>query len=60
MGFVFRESDFEKYPEMHSIIDFRLKKKYRDFFDNHKPPFDGFDDFGNEKSLMNIDFTIGE
>lgn len=41
----FRESDFEKYPEMHSIIDFRLKKKYRDFFDNHKPPFDGFDDF---------------
>ena len=48
----FRESDFEKYPKMHSIIDLRLKNKYRDFFDNHKPPYDGFDDF--IKAISNI------
>jgi len=41
----FKEEDFERYPKMHSIIDWRLKEQYRVFFDCHKPSFNGFDEF---------------
>ena len=43
----FRETDFDKYPEMHSIIDKRLGKSYDTFFKHQEDniQFNGFDDF---------------
>lgn len=41
----FREEDFDKYPEMHDVIDWRLKEYRAEFWKNHKPRFNGFDDF---------------
>lgn len=40
----FRESDYEKYPEMHRIIDVRIKNN-KDFFKNRKVVFNGFEEF---------------
>lgn len=44
----FRKKDFEKYPEMHRIIDWRLKDNQKEFWKNHKPVFDGFEDYLKE------------
>ena len=41
----FRKDDFEKYPEMHRIIDWRLKDSQKDFWKNHHPVFDGFEEY---------------
>lgn len=41
----FREQDFEKYPEMHQIIDWRLKYDFSEFRQMHDVVFDGFEDF---------------
>ena len=45
----FREEDFKSHPEMHAIIDWRLKNKYAEFWLNRKTNFDGFEDFMNQK-----------
>ena len=47
----FRKEDFEKYPEMRSIIEFRLKDKFEAFFSTHKPSFDGYDEFMDEVNI---------
>lgn len=44
----FREKDFEKYPEMHQVIDWRLKGSFKTFFQKQKPVFDGFHAFLDE------------
>lgn len=44
----FREKDFSDYPEMHSIIDWRLKDSYETFWANRSPVFDGFEEFLKE------------
>lgn len=41
----FREQDFENYPEMHQIIDWRLKCDFKKFREKHDVVFDGFEDF---------------
>ena len=41
----FRKEDFDKYPEMHDVIDWRLKEHKAEFWKKHKPIFNGFDDF---------------
>ena len=41
----FRKEDFDKYPEMHGVIDWRLKKNQADFWKNHKPIYNGFEEF---------------
>lgn len=39
------KSDLEKYPDVHSIIDWRLRDKYDEFFDLHTADHIGFDEF---------------
>ena len=41
----FRKEDFEKYPEMHRIIDWRLKNQQKMYWLCHKPEYNGFEDF---------------
>lgn len=41
----FRKEDFDKYSEMHDVIDWRLKEHQVEFWKKHKPIFNGFDDF---------------
>ena len=41
----FREQDFINHPEMHKIIDWRLKCDFKKFRDMHNVVFDGFDKF---------------
>ena len=41
----FREKDFKLHPEMHSIIDWRLRDSYENFWKNRVPSFDGFEEF---------------
>lgn len=41
----FRKEDFDKYPEMHDVIDWRLKEFQTDFWKKHKPIFNGYEDF---------------
>lgn len=41
----FREKDYVNYPEMHKIIDWRLKKTYEKYWKHHCPVFDGFESF---------------
>lgn len=47
----FRKEDFNIHPEMHSIIDWRIKDHEKDFWKNHKPYFNGFDDFSQYMEL---------
>lgn len=47
----FRKEDFEKYPEMRSIIEFRLKDKFEAFFCTHEPSFDGYDEFMDKVNI---------
>lgn len=54
----FRQSDFEIYPEMHSIIDWRLKDSAKEYWETHRPLFDGFDDFMNEYKKYNNKTSI--
>ena len=44
----FRKEDFDKYPEMHGVIDWRLKKNQADFWKNHKTIYNGFEEFIKE------------
>lgn len=37
--------DLEKYPEVHNLIDWRLKDKYEQYFDSHISDHIGFDNF---------------
>lgn len=41
----FREEDFEKYPEMHNIIDWRIKNKFSEYRAEHEVVFEGFESF---------------
>ncbi len=44
----FRKEDFDTYPEMHGIIDWRLKDRQKSYWENHKAVFDGFELFMEE------------
>lgn len=49
------KQDLDKYPEFHSIIDWRLKDKYNEFFEHHTTDHIGFDEF-----IKTIPFNDGE
>lgn len=44
----FRREDFDTYPEMHRIIDWRLKDRKKSFWEKHKPFFNGYEFFIEE------------